>query len=65
MGHRAAVYTVRVKRAHKRKDKFRSLGDIDNAATHLGTRTFVRMAYRLVARRAIGPTRITSRHART
>lgn len=37
MGHRAAVYTVRVKRAHKRKDKFRPFGDIDDVTgTYLG-----------------------------
>lgn len=36
MGHRAAVYTVRVKRARKRKDKYVPFGDIDGAGTYLG-----------------------------
>lgn len=36
MAHRAAVYTVRVKRARKRTDKYRPFGDIDEAGTYLG-----------------------------
>jgi hypothetical protein len=36
MGHRAAVYTVRVKRARKRTDKYRPLGNIDEAGTYIG-----------------------------
>jgi hypothetical protein len=38
VAHRAAVYTVRVKRARKRSDKYRSFGDIDEAGTYLGDR---------------------------
>lgn len=36
MPHRAGVYTVRVKRAHKRKDRYRPFGDIDEVGTYLG-----------------------------
>lgn len=37
MGHNAALYTVRVKRARKRKDKYVPLGNIDGNGTTLAT----------------------------
>jgi hypothetical protein len=36
MAHRAAVYTVRVRRSRKRKDKYRLLGNVDEAGAYLG-----------------------------
>ncbi len=36
MGQRAALYTVRVKRAYKRDDKYRVFGDFDGAGSYLG-----------------------------
>lgn len=36
VGQRAALYTVRVKRAYKRDDKYRVFGDFDGAGSYLG-----------------------------
>jgi hypothetical protein len=36
MAHRAALYTIRVKRAYKRKDKYRPFGDVDESGVYLG-----------------------------